>query len=189
MIITEDFIEDGATNKIGISKAQFALLGVEYPPPKGWKKWILGKYISQESAEKYLACKGIPTKRINKVYYTPVKKKKKKKHRARKIVRLKKGNAEELLRIVEHTPLNKRNLEMFDWLFTQLYEGVPLTDRQKEAVESATIASTRNYPTPRENGYVYLARSHMQKGNLFVKIGYSKNPDKRVKGLQTANPN
>jgi hypothetical protein len=48
--MTRDEIEAGRTPAGGFTKAQLAKWGVPWPPPKGWKKALLG--TPGESAEK-----------------------------------------------------------------------------------------------------------------------------------------
>ncbi len=61
--ITEDFLVSGMTSGCGINKDQFQLLGLEYPAPKGWKKSLIGKKISKETAQKFLELKGVHKKK------------------------------------------------------------------------------------------------------------------------------
>lgn len=62
VVITEDFLVSGMTSGCGINKDQFKLLGLEYPAPKGWKQKLIGKKISKETAEKFIALKGVHKK-------------------------------------------------------------------------------------------------------------------------------
>lgn len=57
--ITEEFLVSGMTSSCGINKDQLKILGLEYPAPKGWKHCLIGKRISKETAEKFIALKGI----------------------------------------------------------------------------------------------------------------------------------
>ncbi len=59
VVITEDFLVSGMTSGCGINKDQFKILGLEYPAPKGWKQSLIGKRISKETAEKFIALKGV----------------------------------------------------------------------------------------------------------------------------------
>lgn len=52
--ITENLIEMGMSDKKAWSRAQLALIGVEWPPLKGWKSRIIGKEISEADAEKFV---------------------------------------------------------------------------------------------------------------------------------------
>lgn len=60
--ITEDFLVSGMTSGCGINKDQFNLLGLKYPAPKGWKQSLIGKRIPKETADKFIALKGIHKK-------------------------------------------------------------------------------------------------------------------------------
>ena len=57
--ITEEFLLSGMQSGIACNNDQYQLLGVEIPAKKGWKQSIIGKKISKENAEKYLALKGV----------------------------------------------------------------------------------------------------------------------------------
>jgi hypothetical protein len=52
--ITDDLIEGGKSAVGGYSKAQLALLGVTWPPLRGWKKGIVGKQITKDAATRFL---------------------------------------------------------------------------------------------------------------------------------------
>lgn len=57
--ITEEFLLSGMQSGIACNNDQYQLLGVEIPAKKGWEQSIIGKKISKENAEKYLALKGV----------------------------------------------------------------------------------------------------------------------------------
>lgn len=54
MKITEDLLAAGISERGGFSKSQLALLGVEWPPPKGWKHTIIGMSISNDAATEFV---------------------------------------------------------------------------------------------------------------------------------------
>lgn len=54
VLLTEEAITAGATNRFGWNYQQLAVLGVRLPPCKGWKKALFGKYISRERYERFL---------------------------------------------------------------------------------------------------------------------------------------
>lgn len=58
MHITQDLISKGGSGSGGWNKQQLDLLGVPWPPKKGWRKRVCGKHISRADAEKFLALKG-----------------------------------------------------------------------------------------------------------------------------------
>jgi len=60
MKITEELIESGKTGNGGWSKAQLACLEISWPPPKGWKSSVIGKEISPQLAQLFVAGKGKP---------------------------------------------------------------------------------------------------------------------------------
>lgn len=54
VVLTKELIEQGMSCHRGCNKAQLALLGVPWPPRKGWKLDMEGKEISQEDYQLYL---------------------------------------------------------------------------------------------------------------------------------------
>lgn len=50
-------IQDGRSRRGGWSERQFVLLGVPYPPQKGWRKTILGKEFKEEVIKEFLKLK------------------------------------------------------------------------------------------------------------------------------------
>jgi len=62
VVITEDFLVSGMQSGIGCNNDQLRLLGVEIPAKKGWKQSLIGKRISKETADKFIALKGIHKK-------------------------------------------------------------------------------------------------------------------------------
>ena len=63
VIITEDFLVSGMQSGIGCNNDQLKLLGVEIPAKKGWKQSLIGKRIPKETADKFIALKGIHKKK------------------------------------------------------------------------------------------------------------------------------
>jgi len=57
--ITAQLIEEGRSPAGGWSKAQLALLGVEWPPVKGWKEAAIGKAVLEGSASAFVKMKGL----------------------------------------------------------------------------------------------------------------------------------
>ncbi len=55
VMITEALINQGKSVKGGWTQEQLTLLGVEWPPQKGWKKRACGKLISESIAQRFLA--------------------------------------------------------------------------------------------------------------------------------------
>jgi hypothetical protein len=50
--ITEEFIEKIASPRGGWNRPQLALLGVAWPPARGWKQKLTGLEISEETAKR-----------------------------------------------------------------------------------------------------------------------------------------
>jgi hypothetical protein len=64
MKITKEFIESGRSEKGGWSKFQLELLGISWPPAKGWKNKVIGNELSEDLARKFLNSKKV-SKKIN----------------------------------------------------------------------------------------------------------------------------
>lgn len=58
MKLTRAMIWDGRSDRGGWNRAQFEVLGVEYPPKKGWPARIIGTEISGRDYERFLQLKG-----------------------------------------------------------------------------------------------------------------------------------
>ena len=54
-IITHEWLEMNATGRASWTREQLRLVGVSWPPKKGWKWRIVGGGISDESATKFEA--------------------------------------------------------------------------------------------------------------------------------------
>ena len=54
MRITSEFIEAGRSTAGGYSKKQLALIGVDWPPVKGWKRSVIGQEISTRTGEEFI---------------------------------------------------------------------------------------------------------------------------------------
>jgi hypothetical protein len=50
MIITNEFLDENKTPNGSWRKKQLELIGISWPPQKGWKKEVIGKEISDEEA-------------------------------------------------------------------------------------------------------------------------------------------
>lgn len=57
IVITAEVFDCAISSNGGFSSAQLALLGIPFPPPKGWKQQLLGKPAPRESVEKFIALK------------------------------------------------------------------------------------------------------------------------------------
>jgi len=63
MIITKKFLESGITGGGGINQKQLELLNIEWPPRKGWKFELIGNYIPDDVAKKFISLKGVKKKK------------------------------------------------------------------------------------------------------------------------------
>ncbi len=53
MIITDDWLIKNKTPAGGYNKKQFDILGIQYPPQKGWKEKIIGKDLCEEKVKEF----------------------------------------------------------------------------------------------------------------------------------------
>ena len=53
MIITDDWLIKNKTPAGGYNKKQFDILGIQYPPQKGWKEKIIGKELCEEKVKQF----------------------------------------------------------------------------------------------------------------------------------------
>jgi ribonuclease HI len=53
MIITSDWLIKNKTSNGGYNKKQFDILGLQYPPQKGWKEKIIGKELCEEKVKEF----------------------------------------------------------------------------------------------------------------------------------------
>ncbi|WP_376960085.1 hypothetical protein ABNQ39_20455 [Azospirillum sp. A26] len=51
--ITEEFIEAAKTPRGGWNAKQLAAVGIAWPPKHGWRRRLVGKWITQEDAERF----------------------------------------------------------------------------------------------------------------------------------------
>ncbi|MEM7203573.1 MAG: hypothetical protein AAF628_25135 [Planctomycetota bacterium] len=56
VVLTEQLLDAGRSEKRGWSKAQLALFGVD-GFPKGWKKALIGRPVPREFVDRFLALK------------------------------------------------------------------------------------------------------------------------------------
>ena len=52
-IVTHEWVEKNATGKASWTREQLKLVGVPWPPPKGWKARINGMGIPDAAAKKF----------------------------------------------------------------------------------------------------------------------------------------
>lgn len=65
MRLTKDLLEAGLSASGGLTKEQFILIHVGWPPREGWKERCLGTEITEEEARQFLALRGL-TERVKK---------------------------------------------------------------------------------------------------------------------------
>lgn len=59
-VVTREWIDKGMSYRGGWSMAQLAIIGVDWPPQKGWKNRAIGRKISRGDARRFLSLKEIP---------------------------------------------------------------------------------------------------------------------------------
>lgn len=57
--LTRELIHTAGSCGNGFNKAQLDLLGVNWPPQKGWLSWLVGQEIPLETWNKVTALKGV----------------------------------------------------------------------------------------------------------------------------------
>lgn len=72
MTITRQFIDLGASGKCGWTKEQLALLGIVWPPARGWSRRIVGTEIEEAIAHQFLSMRGHKLKRNKELRQKPV---------------------------------------------------------------------------------------------------------------------
>ena len=53
MIVTRELIKSGQTKAGGWTKSQLEIIGVSWPPQKGWADRVCGTHISKEDADMF----------------------------------------------------------------------------------------------------------------------------------------
>jgi len=57
IILTAEIFDLAVSSNRGFSSAQLSLLGITFPPLKGWKKQLIGTLASREVVEEFIALK------------------------------------------------------------------------------------------------------------------------------------
>lgn len=57
IFLTEDMIEEGRSYNNGFNRKQLECFGIGWPPPKGWKKGMVGKKVNKLEYEMFLKFK------------------------------------------------------------------------------------------------------------------------------------
>lgn len=55
--ITDELLLEAASDRHGYTRKQLAIIGVPWPPPRGWKRGVVGKPISGEDAKLFVSLK------------------------------------------------------------------------------------------------------------------------------------
>ena len=55
---TNELIEEGKSKFGDFSLSQFALMGIKWPPKKGWKRAVIGRITDQATVKTFLTLKG-----------------------------------------------------------------------------------------------------------------------------------
>lgn len=63
MILSREMLHAAATNYNGFNRAQLDLIGVKWPPAKGWLSALEGRFIEDEKWHQVMALSGVRKKR------------------------------------------------------------------------------------------------------------------------------
>lgn len=185
MIISKEFIEKGLTNGIGIKACQIKLLGGKYPLVKGWKEALIGKYITEDVAQLYLQLRDMDKKQGRKLVTKMLNKKRMERIQSAPI---EKPIREAIVDMIKYQPLKHKGLDVLDSFMEYLTTHENLTDMQIEYLKRVPT-DYHDYRRRSIDAFVYLVYSNTDdKNRTLVKIGYSKDPKKRLSELKTANP-
>lgn len=186
MKITKEFIEKGAKNGKVITSTQFKLLGTGYPPMKGWKNAIIGKEISDIKAEQYLSLKGVDSRKASKKVAAQ--------NRYNRIQNLdltsySKPIADELKDKIKNKPINLNGLIILDSFLEYIQKNGNLTELQLSLSKKIEELYKDKRSVAVDDAYVYLMYARKdEKDRLVCKIGFSKNPNSRLRELKIAIP-
>lgn len=75
LLISQKLIEDGKSGAGGWNRQQIILLGLTWPPHKGWRKDVIGNPISEEDAKRFVSLKdrSLKATRIPNLDSSPIK--------------------------------------------------------------------------------------------------------------------
>jgi len=59
MILTNEMLKAAASNNCGFNKTQLQLLGVSWPPVKGWLRNLEGTYLDDAKWHQVMALSGV----------------------------------------------------------------------------------------------------------------------------------
>ena len=66
MQITDQWLMDNRTKAGAWTRAQLAVIGVDWPPVHGWKQKVIGQVISESPASAFVSAADIRSKRTKK---------------------------------------------------------------------------------------------------------------------------
>ena len=52
--LDKEKIERGVSSRSGVTKKQLEILGIEWPPQKGWKTSVIGQTVTKEDYQQFL---------------------------------------------------------------------------------------------------------------------------------------
>lgn len=56
--VTEELIQEGSNGPAGWNREQLAIIGVSWPPAHGWRKAALGREITKNDYDRFIALRG-----------------------------------------------------------------------------------------------------------------------------------
>lgn len=57
--LTREILHSASTNNCGFNREQLYLLGVDWPPVKGWLSGLIGRQVSDETWQMVVKLKGV----------------------------------------------------------------------------------------------------------------------------------
>lgn len=63
ILVTTELLARGMSHLGGWNRAQLSAIGIAWPPMRGWKKLVIGRVVSAEAAEQFLARASVDTAR------------------------------------------------------------------------------------------------------------------------------
>ena len=60
--ITLEMIADAKTKAGGYTRAQLKVLGIDWPPPKGWAKALVGQDIEESLYQQFMDARSVTSK-------------------------------------------------------------------------------------------------------------------------------
>ncbi len=63
--LTSDLIEAAKSEQGGWTREQLECIGIGWPPPKEWKRQVIGRKIDKASAERFLKLKKASPDQLN----------------------------------------------------------------------------------------------------------------------------